>query len=193
MKLLRLAVLCALAASCGSSRGVPEGGVALPEFSMSAIGPKGEAPFRRADLLGSVWVADFVFTRCSGPCPLMTQRMKELAAELPPAVRLLTVTVDPEGDTPERLRAYARRFDADQNRWVFLRGELKATYDLLYAGFRLPISIDPALEPGTRVSHSTRFVLIDKAGAVRGYYDALTDFNKAALVRDARRLLEVGS
>ena len=160
---------------------------------MTALTPDAEVPFGRKDLLGKVWVVDFVFTRCSGPCPLLTRRLGKLAASLPPEVGLLTVTVDPEGDTPERLRAYAEKYGADSRRWVFLRGSVKQTYDLLYAGFRLPMSADPKAAPDARVMHSTRFVLVDKKAAIRGFYDGLGDLDNDALARDARRLLEVDS
>ena len=194
MKRVLLAVAVASLWGCDFPlRRSPQVVAVLPEFSMTAVGPAATTPFGRADLLGKVWVADFIFTRCSGPCPLMSETMNRLAKSLPAEVRLLTVSVDPEGDTPERLRAYARRYAADPVRWIFVRGEIKATYDLLYAGFRLPISIDPAAAAEVRVSHSTRFALIDQNGAVRGFYDALNDLDNAALVRDASRLLEVGS
>jgi protein SCO1/2 len=189
----RLAVIGLLVlAACGRRR-PPEALAVLPEFSMTAVGPAGETPFGRKDLLGKAWVVDFVYTRCAGPCPLLTERLGRLAAVLPPEVGLLSVTVDPEGDTPERLRSYAKAYGADPRRWVFLRGTLQQTYELLYAGFRLPVSIDPGAAPGARAVHSTRFVLVDKKGAIRGFYDGLGDMDNAALARDARRILEVDS
>ena len=160
---------------------------------MTAVGPAAETPFGRKDMLGKVWVVDFIYTHCAGPCPLLTERLSKLAESLPPEVGLLTVTVDPEGDTPERLRTYAKGYGADPRRWVFIRGTLLQTYDLLYAGFRLPMSSDPKAPPGARVTHSTRFVLVDKKAAIRGFYDGLGDLDNAALARDARRLLEVDS
>jgi protein SCO1/2 len=191
---MRSALLLAAAAlaACRSGRAVPEGAV-LPAFSMTAVESAGERPFGRGDMLGRVWVADFVFTRCAGPCPLLSERMRDLAAALPPSVGLLTVTVDPDGDTPERLRAYARRYGADGTRWVFLRGSAAETYRLLYEGFRLPLSVDPAAAPELRATHSASFALVDKDGRIRGYYDGLSDLDNAALARDARRLLEADS
>jgi cytochrome oxidase Cu insertion factor (SCO1/SenC/PrrC family) len=191
MRTLAVAGLLALAA-CRGAR-APETMATLPDFSMTAVGPSGESPFGRRDLLGKTWVVDFVYTSCAGPCPLLTERLSRLSAVLPPGVGLLTVTVDPEGDTPERLRTYAKAYGADPRRWVFLRGTMKQTYELLYAGFRLPLSVDPRAEPGSRALHSTRFVLVDKNGGIRGFYDGLGDADNAALARDARRLLEVDS
>lgn len=181
-----------LAAACGKPS-APEVLAVLPDFTMSAVGTKGESPFGRKDMLGRVWVADFIFTRCGGPCPLLSTRLSELSRVLAPEVGLLSVTVDPEGDTPERLRAYARSYGADPRRWVFLRGSSADTYRLLYAGFRQPMSVNPKAPAENRVSHSTRFVLIDTKGSIRGFYDGLSDEDTAVVARDARRLLEAGS
>lgn len=187
-------VACLLSWACAPKRGASAEPLAtLPDFALTAVGAEGETPFGLADMRGKVWIADFIFTRCAGPCPLMTARLAALGERLPPQVSLLTVSVDPVGDTPERLRAYARHHGADARRWVFLRGDVPSTYRLLYSGFRLPMSTDPAAAPESRVLHSTRFVLVDRAGAVRGYYDALSDLDNDALARDARRLLEAGS
>lgn len=179
-----------LLSACG--RGRAQEYAVLPDFAMSAVGPEKETPFTKADMLGRAWIVDFVFTRCSGPCPLLSKRMAELSEKLPPEVGLMTITVDPDGDTPERLRAYAKAYGARPGRWVFLRGGEKETYELMYAGFRLPISTDPKAPEGSRVIHSTRLVLVDGRGTIRGYYDGLGDSDAASLTRDARRLLEVG-
>jgi len=190
----RLAVvavaLAAALAACGKRR-LPTYD-ALPDFAMTAVGPAKDAPFTLRDMRGRVWIADFVFTNCAGPCPLLSQRMAKLARVLPPSIGLLTVTVDPDGDTPERLRAYAKSYGAD-DRWVFLRGGADQTYELLYAGFKLPMSLDAKAAVGARAIHSTRLVFVDKDGSILGYYDGLSDSDADALARDARRLLEVGS
>lgn len=176
--------------ACGRSA---EPLAALPEFTMTAVGPRSTANFERKDLLGKVWIADFVFTRCAGPCPILSTRLAALGRELPASIGLLTVAVDSEGDTPERLRGYAKRYEAEAERWIFLRGTPEQTYHLLYAGFRLPLSVDPSAPDAQRATHSARFVLLDKNGGIRGYYDGLSESDNAALARDARRLLEVGS
>lgn len=184
-----LAAAALLACACGR----PEPLATLPEFTMTAVGAKETREFGRADLLGKVWVVDFIFTHCAGPCPILSSRMSDLAHELPAEVGLLTVAVDPDGDTPERLRAYAKRYGADLERWVFLRGTSSQVYHLLYAGFRLPLSINPTAPAEQRAAHSTRFALVDRNGAIRKFYDGLSETDNAALARDARRLLEVGS
>jgi cytochrome oxidase Cu insertion factor (SCO1/SenC/PrrC family) len=189
---LLLAAAVVFACAC-ARRSAPAVLAALPDFAMASVGPDAETAFGRREMLGKVWVVDFVYTRCAGPCPLLTERLGKLAASLPPAVGLLTVTVDPEGDTPERLRAYAKSYGADPRRWVFLRGTQAQTYELLFAGFRLPMSSDPKAAPEARVQHSTRFVLVDKNAGIRGFYDGLGDLDNAALARDAKRLLEADS
>lgn len=186
----RLLPLLLAAAGC---RQEPPPVVKLPDFEMTAVSERSEKPFRRADMLGQVWVTQFVFTRCSGPCPLMTQRLKSVTETLPPEVRVLSVSVDPKGDTPERLRRFAGMHGLDPKRWVLVRGSVPDTYQLLFAGFRVPMSTRPKAVPEERVTHSTRFVLVDRDASVRGYYDALSDAGNAALARDARRLLEAGS
>ena len=187
----RATIICAVLLACACGR--PEPLAVLPEFTMTSVGPASTAAFGRKDLLGKVWIADFIFTRCAGPCPILSTRLSKLGRELPASVGLLTVAVDSEGDTPERLRGYAKRYEAEPGRWVFLRGTPAETYHLLYAGFRLPLSIDPSAPEERRAAHSARFVLVDRGGAIRGYYDGLSDSDNAAIARDARRLLEVGS
>jgi protein SCO1 len=195
MKRAALAVLAALGAACGAPSRGPEAEplARLPEFAMTAVLPEGERAFGLADLKGRVWVADFVYTSCGGPCPLMTNRMRALAGKLPPEIGLLTVTVDPVRDDAPRLREYARRHGADPRRWVFLRGDARSTYELVFAAFRSSMSSNPSAPEAERVTHSTRFALIDAAGALRGWYDGLSDLDNDALARDARRLLEADS
>lgn len=136
----------------------------------------------REDLLGRPWIADFVFTRCQVSCPAMTQRMAALRPGLPDDFPLVSVSVDPEHDRPEVLEAYARRYEAGE-RWLFLTGEKDEVYELVQGGFKLgvqpvaPEEMERSREP---ITHSTRFVLVDAEGRIRGYYDA---FDAAALTR----------
>ncbi len=189
MKSVLLACAVAFTGAC-----VPRQPLAvLPDFTMTAVGPRDTAAFGRKDLLGKVWIVNFIFTRCAGPCPLLSERLAALGRELPASVGQLTVAVDSEGDTPERLRTYAKRYEAEPERWLFLRGTPSQTYHLLYAGFRLPLSVNPSAPDSQRAAHSARFVLLDSNGAIQGYYDGLSDLDNATLARDAKRLLEVGS
>lgn len=185
---LGLALLGARGATRGSGGRGLERLEPLPDFRMTAVTAKGEAPLGRDDLLGRPWVASFIYTRCAGPCPLITAEMAHLQAALPEGIRLVTFTVDPEQDDPETLRRYARRFGAKGDRWVFLRGEKGPLYKLMYEGFRLPLVEDPGAPEGYRVTHSTRFVLVDAKGVVRGTYDRPDGLK--ALRRDAAALLK---
>jgi protein SCO1/2/putative membrane protein len=129
------------------------------------------------DLAGKVWIASFQFTRCTGPCPQISQTMRRLQKELAalPDVRLVTFTVDPERDHPEELRRYAEHFEADPERWLFLTGPEKEIYRLLKEGFHVHAAQrqGKARTPGAEVEHGTKLVVVDRHGHVRGYYDGL--------------------
>lgn len=150
--------------------GSPEPLRPLPDFRMTAVTTKGEGSLGKSDLQGRPWIADFIFTHCSGPCPLLSAEMAELQKDLPKEVRLVTFTVDPDRDNPEVLRKYAARFGADPERWFFLTGEKSALYKLMAEGFNLPIAEDVRAPSGFRVTHSAKFVLVDSNGILRGYY-----------------------
>jgi len=131
-------------------------------------------PVTLADLNGKVWVADIIFTRCAGPCPRMTRQMAALQAALPKdsTARLVTLTTDPDFDTPEVLNKYAERFNANPNRWWFLTGEKKeiaalATEGLKLTGF-LETKPEERINPGDLFIHSTLFVVVDKQARLRG-------------------------
>lgn len=146
-----------------------------------------------SELRGRPWVADFVFTSCAGPCPLLSANMARLQKRLPAAVRLVSFTVDPERDTPEVLAAYAARHGAEPGRWLFARLGARELFELVNAGFKLPLYIDPKAEPANRSIHSTKLVLVDASGRVRGYYDGLAEGALDELVRDALRVLAEGA
>ncbi|HUP65027.1 MAG TPA: SCO family protein [Thermoanaerobaculia bacterium] len=139
-------------------------------------------------LAGQVAIYDFIFTRCGATCPMMTRAMQELTRKFPDdaPIRFVSVTVDPEHDTPEVLARYAETHRNDQ-RWMFLTGTREDVIDLSVKGFKLAAG-DPVegLEP---FLHSTRFVLVDKEGNIRGYYDSIEKEAMAKLVDDAKALL----
>lgn len=134
---------------------------AVPEFSLTDQNGK---TVTNADLRGHIWIADFIFTRCKGPCPLMTARMLEMQKALvkTPEVKLVSVTVDPEYDTPEVLRAYAEANHADPARWKFLTGDKPVIEKLVTEGFMQHL----AEENGEPV-HGTMFLIVDGNGMVR--------------------------
>ena len=134
----------------------------IPEFRFTTQEGK---TLTREDLLGKVWVADFVFTRCAGPCPMMTSRMAELAKGLLKAkdVRLVSISVDPDHDTPAVLSEYASRMSADPSRWIFLTGPKPAIDDFARKGMFQVLAYDGKGVP----THSTRFLVIDREGRIR--------------------------
>jgi cytochrome oxidase Cu insertion factor (SCO1/SenC/PrrC family) len=133
---------------------------------------EGATTLALSDLAGRPWVADFIFTHCSGPCPLLSAKMAELQRGLPETVRLVTFTVDPERDTLDVLTQYARRFEADTKRWFFVRADKETLYRLVFEGFKLPLMEDPSAPSGYRVTHSSKLVLVDALGRIRQYFDS---------------------
>ncbi len=145
----------------------------VPDFTLTN---RDGRTVRRSDLAGAPWIADFIFTRCPASCPIMTARMAKLERGLPPdlGVRFVSFTVDPDHDTPEVLQKYAASFKVP-DRWFFLTGDKDQLYRLSQEGFKLGVEINP--EPGTLepILHSTRFVLVDGEGRIRGYYDGFDE------------------
>jgi protein SCO1 len=161
----------------------------LPDFTLTdQLGQ----PFGSKELEGRVWIANFIFTNCPSRCPLLSADMSKLQKRMRNmgnAVYLVSFSVDPDRDTPERLKEYAEKYHANVRRWRFLTGELDKVKAAVVAGFKMP------MDPGTATSstgdtqtlfditHGTRFVLVDQKGRVRGFYDA-TDDGMDELVRD---------
>lgn len=177
----------------------------LPEFQL--VDQDGRS-FGRGDLLGKVVVADFVFLGCSEVCPRLTERMRAVqeklrGSEYAGRVKLLTISVDPTNDTPERLRAYARSFGADPAIWSFLTGPAEEVERTVVKGFRVAMGKEPAPASGgeptegaksspasdiLQIFHGEHFVLVDPQGRIRGYY--LSDgAGLENLLRDLRVLL----
>lgn len=144
--------------------------------------------FGSQELKGKIWIADFIFTTCPGPCPLISSRMSEMQRPLENSdVHLVTFTVDPETDTPEVLRGYAERLHARPGRWEFLTGEKEAIFKVTQEGFKLPI-VEGAGENGELV-HSARAVLVDRRGTIRGYYDITAPDGVTTLLAETSKLL----
>ena len=167
----------------------PEALGRVPAFQLPAATANGSTTLGSDDLRGHPWVADFIFTHCSGPCPLMSAKMAGLQKILPDPVRLVSFTVDPDRDNLGVLTEYARRFEADPARWFFLRADKPALYKLVFEGFKLPMMEDPSAESGFRVTHSTRFVLVDGQGRIRRYFESSDDDMNARISEAAKALL----
>jgi protein SCO1/2 len=151
-------------------------------------------PFDAAKLRGHVWVADFIFTHCATFCPIMTSAMAEFQRASAAAgmndVRMASFTVDPDRDTPAVLKEYARINGADGSRWTFLTGTKKQLWDLSTG---MELSVGPGDESlggsaGMQVMHSSRFLLVDRNGHVRGVYDFKNAAYLKQLLADAKRL-----
>ncbi len=145
-----------------------------------------------ADLAGDVWVAAFVFTRCPMSCPRISSVMKkDLQGPLGDAgVRLVSISVDPDYDTPAVLARYAAGLGADPDRWWFLTGKQDEVVDLILDRFHLPIEKDPGADADAKVEavrHSPRLVLVDRGNKVSGYFDSDDPKAVAKLVAKARR------
>jgi cytochrome oxidase Cu insertion factor (SCO1/SenC/PrrC family) len=159
----------------------------VPEFSLTEANG---TVLRREDLLGKVWIASFLFTRCAEACPMMMRHEVRLQADLPlrDDLRLVSFSVDPDWDAPKVLTDYAHTFGADQSRWFFLTGDKKQIYHLTIDGFRLGAQ-DAAPAKEMPILHSSKLVLVDRHGAIRGYYDSSDEAELRKLVRDARQVL----
>lgn len=160
---------------------------AVPEF---ALVDQQAQPVTGADLDGTVWVADFIFTRCAGQCPMMTAQMSALQSRLAGlgGVQLVSFTVDPATDTPAVLETYARQHGAEPARWRFLTGEQEAIWSLARNGFKLGVGADGT--PEEPITHSVRLVLVDQQRRIRGYYDATDRAAVDRLVRDIGALVQ---
>ncbi len=138
-----------------------------------------------SDFRGRIWVADIVFTRCAGPCPVMTGQMAALQSALPASVHCVTLTTDPEFDTPIVLKSYGEQFKADFARWQFLTGSKREIGKLAIDGLKLTALDVPAEKRANDVDlfvHSTIFVLVDKQARVRGTFESdEPDFQKKLL------------
>ena len=139
-----------------------------------------------ADLHGGPWIADFIFTRCGGSCPIMSHKMAELQKQTPANVKLVSFTVDPEHDTAEVLKTYAEALGANPGRWHFLTG---TSGQMSEAAYGMKISVRPATENKVEgILHSNRFLLVNAEGNVVGIYDSTSDEAMKQLVADASRL-----
>ncbi|MBC62233.1 MAG: cytochrome c oxidase assembly protein [Zetaproteobacteria bacterium] len=135
-------------------------------------------------MAGKVWVSNFIFTNCQGPCPINTKKMAELQREFNDAAKInfLSITMDPHRDTPEQLKSFAENYHVDFNQWSFLTGEKKEILYITKNIFKVPADEDP-------INHSTRFVLIDTLGSIRGFYEPQDKTSFEKLRNDIKALL----
>lgn len=162
----------------------------IEDFSLTERSGK---TITKQDLLGKPWVACFVFTRCAGPCPRVSGQFYQLQKDLKDLdFRLVTITVDPEHDTPEVLSQYAELMGADPEKWLFLTGDQTEIFHLIEKSFLMPVqeNVGPARKPGFEVIHTTNVMLVDKNGRVLEKYNAVNDAEMAELRRRVRKLVK---
>ena len=155
----------------------------VPEFSFA---DQDGTTITNYNLLGHVWVADFIFTQCTSACPILTSKLTLLQKKiLTPGVRFISFSVDPEHDTPKALKDYAKIWEGDESRWRLLStdptGLAKVTTGMKVTAF-------PSGDPDNPILHSNLFFLIDKNGKVRGIYNSNESEAMARLQEDLQSL-----
>jgi protein SCO1/2 len=170
------------------SRPLPKLGT-LPAFTFTR---QDGTPFGSNQLRGHPYVANFIFTRCPTVCPAFTRKMARVQKETDsfgPHLQLVSFSVDPAYDTPERLAEYAHKHGANPARWSFLTGDYTAIKDTVVNSFKISMgreSMDEADVLG--IFHGNHFVLVDGTGEIRGYYESADDEAFEKLLRDADKL-----
>ncbi len=167
----------------------------VPAFTL--LNEEGDV-FTREDLIASekTYVVGFVFTRCPSTCPVISQAMLAFQEQIDRSklsghVELLTITVDPEYDTPEVLAAYADSIGADLDNWQFLTGDKAAVESFVVDGFKLAVGERREVDPGVYdIAHSTKLALVDRFGNIRGYY-SIDDEGLAELYHRTLRVMRV--
>jgi len=143
----------------------------LPDFALT---DQTGQPFGTRDLRGKVWVADFIFTSYAGSCPLLSQKMAEVAKrarQLGPEFRLVSLTVDPERDTPPVLATYSARYGANPHKWSFLTGDMASIQSAVTDGFKVGMGKEKVGD-FWEIFHGENLVLVDRQLHIRGYFPA---------------------
>ncbi len=153
---------------------------AVPAFQLQ---DQNGTPFTEKNLRGKITVLDFFFTRCPGACPVMSKQLEELYKLYASSdkVQFVSITVDPQHDTPDVLRDYAKDHSVVDDRWKFLRGDIQDVITLSEKGCLLPAENLPA-------GHSTKFVLIDQDAQIRGYFESGEPASLSVLKSNIREL-----
>jgi protein SCO1/2 len=190
-----VAIVCCLVVAAYSRaktkiRSLPVIG-AVPEFDFTDSDGR---QFGLTELSGQIWIVDFIFTRCAGTCPVLSTHMASLQKAIPPHadVRLVSITVDPANDSSKVLRDYAEKYGADPSRWTFLRAPKRDVYRLARDGFRLTAQDNPEADESKgeeRFIHAQSFVMVDRGGRIRGYYNGIYEDDVQKLLVDLDLLL----
>jgi protein SCO1/2 len=144
-------------------------------------------------LRGRVVVANFIFTRCKTVCPVFTMKMRRVqdrTGDVAEALKLISFSVDPEHDTPQVLAEYAATHHADADRWRFITGSFDDVRRVVTDGLAMAMEEMSAQDSGAPdIVHAEHFVLLDRAGRIRGYYHSNDATRVEQMLRDARRLI----
>ncbi len=187
--ILLVALLAAFVVVPFSSKSLPVLG-SMPDFALTNQDNQNTT---LASLRGDVWIADVIFTRCAGQCPIMSSRMEAIQDGLPidSPIKLVSLTTDADFDTPAELKKYAARYTARDGQWIFLTGSKAALRHAEVDGLKLSVMDKP---PGQRDNaddffiHSQKLVVIDQSGHIRGYYDGETAEGGSQALAAAKKL-----
>jgi protein SCO1/2 len=165
----------------------------IPAFQL--VDERGQ-PFTEAALRGHPTIVSFLFTRCDTSCPIDTRKMRtlqELTDDKGDQIKLLSLTVDPAYDTPERLAAYAVKYDADPARWRFVTGDPMREKALVEGPFMNSTTDEgPRPSGAPNIKHGGWFMLVDAELHLRGSYSTNIPTELDQLQKDARYLARVG-
>ena len=179
-----ITALVFLALTTGCAKPLPVFGD-VPDFSLTR---ETGGMVSKKSLEGNLWIADFIYTGCAEACPMLSTKMAELQKRtslFSTVPSLVSFSVDPETDTQERLQEYATRYGADPARWMFLTGDTQVIQKTVTEGFKL--SAVKSSDDPTTIFHANKFVLVDRRGRIRGYFDT-DDAGLNALTQSIRRL-----
>ena len=166
--------------------------VTLPSFSLT---DQTGQTFASDQLAGKIWIGNFIFTRCPATCPIQTANLSALQPRLQQLdggkgnIHLLSITVDPEYDTPNILSEYAARADADTEHWHFLTGAREEIWPLCKQGFKLAVGDNPP-EANSLIMHSSKLILVDGQGRIRGFFEGTTEEGVSAAFDGVQTLLQ---
>lgn len=162
----------------------------VPDFSFT---DHTGATIVKDDLIGRVVIMNFIFTRCAAVCPVFSMRMRRVqdrTDDISSDLKLLSFSVDPEYDTAEVLAAYAEKHGADSTRWRFVTGDYQKVREVVSKGFALAMEVvGEQPSGGPDIVHSEHFVLVDRRGQIRGYYNSTDAKRVERMLRDVRRVM----
>jgi len=184
-----LALLTVFVVLPGRSKPLPVLG-SLPDFALT---DQNNQNLTLASFRGDVWIADVIFTRCAGQCPIMSAHMQTIQDSLPAGlpIKLVSFTTDSAFDTSEVLKKYAARYGARDRQWIFLTGSKAALRNATVDGLKLGVMDTPPSEranPDDLFIHSQKLVVIDQKGQIRGYFDGETAEGASEALAAAQRL-----